>query len=199
MSCQRIIWEKELFRHLQSGMHLSVILRITVWEMAKVTASLAHKVFCLCAAWKLSLCLWKLLCTPAPFYKVCSLVATLRDKSNFIVTVWSDYSVGGDYLWRRLSHTTVTRSCTTLFRKHWLFILMEENVKMRKEAIWIFNHVKHSSFSFWTVKACVCLCIKQMEHVCICMWIHAVQYMHWPVCTVGKPCCCIIRAREQRC
>lgn len=96
---------------------ITVLLRITVWEMTKVTASLAHKEFCLSTGWKLSLFLWKLshihvTSRTTVSFKICSLVATLWDKYNFRFNIWSDYSLRGDYLWRGLSHSTVTGSCT---------------------------------------------------------------------------------------
>lgn len=82
------------------------------------------------------------------------------DKYNFIFNIWSDSTLRGDYLWRGLSHSTVTGSCTctgqetsflscAIFNKtslHTLCFLTEEHVKTQKEVIWIFDLVTHSSF-----------------------------------------------------
>lgn len=43
--------------------------------------------------------------------------ATLWDKSNSIFNIWSNYSLRGDYLWRGLSHSTVTGSWTCTGQK----------------------------------------------------------------------------------
>lgn len=131
-------WKHLLMHHLRVSTlqtpsvcdaSITVILRIKVQEMTKVTSSLADKEFCLCADWKLSLFLSESyralaymlhqgqLFSYCVLFKGYSLVATLWDKYNFLFNVWSDYSLCGDYLWRGLSHSTVTRSCTCKGKK----------------------------------------------------------------------------------
>ena len=80
--------------------------------------------------------------------------------STFVV--WSDYSLCGDYLWRGLSHSSVTGSCTWTGEREeqeisffyfqqktfWTYFLMDEYVKSQKEVVsWLFDLVTYSSFN----------------------------------------------------
>lgn len=136
-----------------SARRLEVVFKWLLWELTHIHIHAASRTT--------ALTFYFIHNQPSDGFEMLFHKATLWDnKYNLIFSIWSDYSLHGDYLWRGLSHSTVTgsRTCTgqetsyfsrAIFNKtslHVLCFLMEEHVKTQKEVIWLFDLVLYSSF-----------------------------------------------------
>lgn len=152
---------------------------------------------------------------------------TVRNQYNFIVNIWSDYTLRGDYLWREplncywivqakreisfFSQAVFNRStyCTS-----WLWNMWK--LKRRWSGYSTLLHPLPQFFysqcpgALFFIDLSIKVHFQAMrECVFVCLWVKQSElidseHMHWPLCALGKQSCwyfatpCIIRLRGNK-